>query len=188
VSLARVVGIVAIVAPALHSASDLVEWRQQGFSAAQLWLNYVAFLPMPWLLVGIYAIARPRPRRLALAGAILYGLAFVYFAHTTLYALAERVPSYEALWQKLGSAYTINGALMVLGGLLFAGEVARTRALPRSAVLLFAGGLVLNVALWLLPVPGIAQVIGSAVRNLGLAAMGAAILAKSPRHAVTTPS
>jgi hypothetical protein len=76
------VGIVAIAAPILHSLSDALEWRG-GFSPLQLWINYVAFVPMPWLLLGIYATHDPKPGAGALIGALLYGAAFAYFAVLT---------------------------------------------------------------------------------------------------------
>jgi len=174
--LGRVVGWVTIVAPALHLATDLMEWRQGGFSNLQLWLNYVAFLPMPWLLLGIYAVHRARPHPAALAGALLYGAAFTYFAFTTLYALAEHIPDYAALWQRTGSSYTLHGALMVAGGLLFGAAVLRAGWLPRTAVWLFLAGIGLNLLFALIPVPEIAQIAGSTLRNLGLIGMGLAIV------------
>jgi hypothetical protein len=33
---------------------------------------------------------------------MLYGVAFIYFAHTTLVALEESIADYESLWRKLG--------------------------------------------------------------------------------------
>lgn len=171
-----VVGVAAVVAPALHSISDAMEWVQHGFSAPQLWLNYAAFLPMPWLLLGLYAVHETKPGAGGLIGALLYGAAFTYFAHTTLYALAEKVPTYEALWQRLGSVYTLHGALMVAGGVLFGVSALRAGWLPKGALLLFLGGLLVNALLSLLPVPDIFQTLGSAVRNLGLMAMGHAVL------------
>lgn len=99
-----------MVAPALHSISDAIEWAQRGFSAPQLWLNYAAFLPMPGLLLGASAL--------------------------------------RAGW------------------------------LPRGAVLLFLAGLVVNALLGLLAAPEIFQTLGSAMRNLGLMAMGHAVLVK----------
>jgi hypothetical protein len=170
------VGIAALVAPALHSLTDVMEWRHAGFSTIQLWLNYIAFLPMPWLLLGLYSAHEPRPNAIGLIGALLYGVAFTYFAHTTLYALAEQVSAYEALWARLGALYTVHGTLMVVGGLMFAWSASRVGWLPRGALLLFAVGLILNLLLALLPVPDILQTIGSAVRNLGLMAMGYAVL------------
>ncbi len=47
------VGITAVIAPLLHSVTDLMELYQGGFSTGQLWLNYIAFLPMSWLLLGV---------------------------------------------------------------------------------------------------------------------------------------
>lgn len=174
--LGTVVGLAAILAPALHLATDLMEWRQGGFSDLQLWLNYAAFLPMPWLLLGIYAVHLPRPHGAALVGALLYGAAFTYFAFTTLYALAEGIPDYATLWQRTGSAYTIHGALMIAGGLMFGVAALRADQLPRPAVLLFLVGLSVNLLFALIPVPEIAQIAGSALRNLGLIGMGFGIV------------
>ena len=171
-----VVGAAAIVAPILHSVTDAMEWYQHGFSQAQLWLNYVAFLPMPWLLLGIYAVHDEELGVPALVGALLYGIAFTYFAHTTLYALASHTPTYEALWQQLGSTYTVHGAFMVVGGLLFAGAALRAGGLPRPAIWLFGAGLLVNLLLALVPAPDILQTVGTAVRNAGLVGMGYAIL------------
>lgn len=176
-------GIAAIVAPSLHTLTDAMEWWQGGFTPAQLWLNYAAFVPMAWLLLGLCALRMPPLGTVALAGALLYGAAFVYFAHTTLYALAEATRDYAALWGRLGATYTVHGALMVAGGALFAWEAWRTRALPRVAVGLFAAGLAVNLALALLPAPDLLQTLGSACRNTGLMAMGWAVLF-GPRRAV----
>ncbi len=177
-TLSIVVGSAALLAPALHSITDLLEWSHGGFSSSQLWLNYIAFLPMPWLLLGLYAVHEPKLGVLGLIGALLYGVAFTYFAHTTLYAIAEQIPSYEALWSRLGSLYTSHGALMVLGGLMFAWSALRAGWLPKWPLLLFALGLALNLLLALMPAPDILQTIGSAARNLGLMAIGYALLSK----------
>jgi hypothetical protein len=171
-----VVGSAAIVAPALHCLSDLMEWMQGGLSPTQLWVTYAAFLPMPWLLLGIFALHTPQPKAIGIAGALLYGAAFSYFTHSALYALAEDMATYEVVWARLGGTYTFHGALMVLGGGLFAFAALRTRWLPRYSVLLFGAGLAANLVLALLPTPDIFQIVGSALRNLGLIAMGCAIL------------
>ncbi|MGE0463132.1 MAG: hypothetical protein AB7Q16_17340 [Vicinamibacterales bacterium] len=170
------VGGTAVAAPILHSLTDLMEWYQNGFSATQLWLNYLAFLPMPWLLLGIYAVRTTALGTWALIGAVLHGFAFTYFAHTTLYALAAGVPDYESLWGRLGPGYSAHGALMVIGGLLFAGSAFRGKGLPRVAVSLFAVGLLVNLVLALAPAPDILQTVGTAVRNAGLVGIGASSL------------
>ena len=153
-----------------------MEWAQGGFSPVQLWLNYLAFLPMPWLLLAIWALHDARLRGLGLLGALLHGVAFTYFAHTTLYALAEHTPDYESLWAKLGATYTVHGALMVTGGLIFAAAAWRARCLPAWAIAFFAVGLVINLVLALVPAPDILQTAGTAVRNFGLVGFGVAIL------------
>jgi hypothetical protein len=171
------VGLSAVIAPFLHSLSDLIEWSQGGFSTGQLWLNYIAFLPMPWLLLGIYAVHNdPKPGLPALAGALIYGAAFTYFSHTTLLALEQHTATYEALWAGLGITYTVHGTLMVCGGLMFAFSALGTGWLPKGSLLFFVSGLSLNLVLALLPLPDIFQISGSALRNIGLIAMGYSIL------------
>lgn len=176
IALRLVVGVAAIVAPILHCVTDGMEWFQGGFSPAQLWLNYIAFLPMPWLLLGIYAVRADKLGLSALFGALLYGVAFTYFAFTTLYALQSQVSNYEALWQELGWIYTAHGAAMVVGGLLFAYAALRSTALPRIAALLFGAGLLVNLALAVVPAPDILQTVGTAIRNAGIVGMGYALL------------
>lgn len=169
-------GLTAIAVPLLHCITDAMEWYQGGFSPLQLWLNYIAFLPMPWLLLGIYAVHAEKLTLSALVGALLYGAAFTYFAYTTLFALQSRVPNYEVLWQQLGWIYTLHGAAMVVGGLLFAWSAIRSTALPRYAVLLFGVGLLVNLVLALVPAPDILQTVGTAIRNAGIVGMGYALL------------
>lgn len=175
-ALRLVVGTAAIVAPILHCITDAMEWFQGGFSPAQLWLNYIAFLPMPWLLLGIYAVRADELGVSALVGALLYGVAFTYFAFTTLYALQSHASSYEALWQELGATYTAHGAAMVVGGLLFAYAALRSSALPKVTVLLFGTGLLVNLVLAVVPAPDILQTLGTAIRNAGIVGMGYSLL------------
>ena len=175
-TLRLVVGAAAMAAPVLHSITDAMEWLQGGFSPLQLWLNYLAFLPMPWLLLGMYAVRNEELAPSALAGALLYGVAFTYFAFTTLHALQSQAPNYEALWQQLGFTYTLHGAAMVAGGLLFSWAALHSRALPKPAVLLFAAGLLVNLGLALVPAPDILQTAGTAIRNAGIVGMGYALL------------
>jgi hypothetical protein len=181
--LRQLIGTVAIVGPGLHLLSDVLEWMGGGFSPGQLWVNYLAFLLLPFLMVGLYAVQRPQAGWGVLWGALLYGAAFVYFSFTTLYALSEHLADYAALWKKLGVLYTVHGGLMIVGGVLFAVASRRTGVFPRVALLAFLAGLLLNLLFSLLPVPELWQTIGSTVRNLGLMGMGAALLARDVRPA-----
>ncbi|MEZ5319248.1 MAG: hypothetical protein R2752_17740 [Vicinamibacterales bacterium] len=165
----------AVAAPLLHSVTDLLEWTQGGFSPAQLWLNYVAFLPVPAIVLGLYAAQRPRISRAGLAGALIYGFAFVYFAHTTLLAIESGVPTYEDLWARLGGTYTAHGALMVAGGVLFGDATRRAGVLPRWTAGLFLAGIVTNFVITFLPLPDLAQTLGTALRNAGLVGMGGSL-------------
>lgn len=182
-SLSWIIAITAIAAPTLHLASDVLEWTGGGFSTLQLAVNYAGFLPMPFLMLGLYSAQLPRIGWVGLAGSVLYSVAFIYFSHTTLYALENSIPDYVTLWGRLGWVYTFHGMLMIAGGMLFGVASLRAGVLWRGAVGLFLLGTTLNLAIGLLPLPDIVQTIGSTVRNIGLIGMGVGMirtLAKSP--------
>jgi hypothetical protein len=170
----KITAIGAVAAPLLHSSTDLLEWLQGGFSPLHLWLNYIAFLPVPAIMIGLYAVQRPRVSFPALVGAVLYGFAFMYFAFTTLFALESHVATYAELWSSLGRTYTLNGALMIAGGLLFGHATFIARVFPRWTAVLFMTGLALNLALTFADADDLYQTIGTAFRNAGLVAMGCA--------------
>lgn len=174
--------VTAIVAPALHLTSDVMEWSNGGFSRLQLLINYAGFLPMPFLMLGLYAAQRPKIGSIGLTGAIIYGIAFIYFAHTTLYALEESFPNYEMLWHRLGTVYTFHGGLMVIGGLLFGFSALKAGVLWRKGIVLLIVGLLLNLLLTFLPLPEILQIIGSSIRNLGLAGIGFGLIRTPNLH------
>jgi hypothetical protein len=174
-----------------------MEWRANGFTPLQLGLNLIAFLPMPVLLfalqsayesratrrgierMSVEASSDARARRIGRTGrigAIAYGASFAYFMGTTLYAFAYDIPDYATLWNRLGASYTAGGALMVVGGLLFAVDALRRSSLPRAATTTFLAGILLNLLLAVLPAPEIAQTLGSGLRNLGLVLLGLPLL------------
>lgn len=167
-----IIALTAVVAPSLHLISDVLEWSGGGFSRVQLLINYAGFLPMPFLMIGLFAAQRPKIGWLGLIGAILYAIAFIYFTHTTLLALEENFANYELLWQRLGAVYTFHGGLMIVGGLLFGFYSLRAGVLWRKGIVLFIFGLLLNLIPTFLPLPEIVQIIGSSIRNFGLIGIG----------------
>jgi hypothetical protein len=160
----------------MHVLSDLMEVLSEGYSAWQLWINYASFLILPFLIVGLHIAQHARGGWPSLAGALFYGSSFVYFAGTTQYALVQKIPNYEALLAELGLIYWTQGALMVLGGVLFGFAVQRAGVFPRWTGVLLVIGVLLNLLVGLLPVPDISQVLGSVLRNVALKGMGVALL------------
>lgn len=167
-----IVGFMTVSAAAAHMASDLLELYNNGFSRFQLWLNYLAFLPMPYLTLGICLCHKKKLRPWAYIGSILYGSSFVYFQHSTLYALELDIREYDVLWQKLGAIYTAYGVVMIAGGLLFGLSILKTGEITRVGSLVFVMGLVLHVLLYLFSSGESLQVIASSLRNIGLIGMG----------------
>ena len=187
-TLCWIIAVLAVLAPGVHLVSDVMEWASGGFSRIQLLINYMGFLPMPFLMLGLYAVQRPKIGWVGLLGAILYGASFIYFAHTTLYALEASIPNYELLWQRLGGVYTFHGGLMVMGGLLFGFAVIKARVLWQGGGILFIVGIVINLGLALVSLPEILQTAGSTIRNLGLMGMGVGLIRTLIVHYTQQPN
>ena len=90
--LRQLIGTAAIVGPGPPPAIGRPGVGGRRIFPAQLWVNYLAFVLMPFLMVGLYAVQRPQAGWGVLWGALLYGAAFVYFSFTTLYAFKDRLP------------------------------------------------------------------------------------------------
>lgn len=177
----RIIGIASIVAPGLHLLSDILELFSGGFTSRQLLINYVAFLAMPFLIIGLCFVQRDVLRWYGLLGAVIYGVSFIYFAHSTMVALESSISSYAGLWNQLGGLYTFHGGLMVVGGLLFGFGSLHAGIISRSGVTVFVIGVCLNLLLSLSPMSAEYQIIGSSMRNLGLIIIGSSILTMNER-------
>jgi hypothetical protein len=170
----RAVGAAALVFSLAYFLSDAIEAAQSGFSTGQLVLTLVAEAAIPFFVVGLYLVQQPRIDRLGAWGAGAYAGAYVFFVWTVIYALIHNVPDFEALSEIFGVWMFLGGALMVLAGLAFGWATIKARLLPRwSAVALMAG--VLLVAATQGAPEGL-QLVAVGVRDLGFAAMGAALL------------
>jgi hypothetical protein len=168
------VGLGAVVFSAIYFLSDLIELTQGGFSTAQLALTLGAEAAIPFFVVGLYALQRPRIGRLGLAGTVGYAYSFVFFTSTVAYALVRDTSNWEALVGQLGASMTIHGVLMVLAGLALGLAVIRAGVLPRwTGVTLIAGVVLVAASSGL---PDIAQTASAGVRDLAFAGMGVSVL------------
>ncbi len=172
----RWVGACALFFSLLYFASDLVEAIQGGFSDGQLWLTFVAEAAIPAVVIGLYLAQRPRIGRLGLISALAYAYAYLYFTYTVVFALVEGTPDYSTLGDELGFAMTLHGAIMVLAGIGFGWATIRVELLPAWTGVALGLGVVLVAATQGAP-EGV-QLVAAAVRDLGFAGMGAALLAR----------
>jgi hypothetical protein len=72
IDLAQLVGLVAVAFTAVYFISDLIEVAQGGFSTFRLALTYAGEAAIPFFVIGLYAVQRPRIGRLGFLGAIAY--------------------------------------------------------------------------------------------------------------------
>ena len=182
-SLHLLVGISAIAVHFLHILTDLIELIN-GFSSLQLIFTYIAFLFMPFVILGLYAVQWPKGGWLGLIGIVLYVISFIYFSSTAIYAIIKiknEISNYEIIYRELGAIYIIHGGLMVIGGILFGFSIIRANILPHITGVLLIAGLLINAIISFLPInPGF-QIIGSIIRNIGLIGMGISLIYKNKK-------
>jgi hypothetical protein len=165
----------ALLFSLLYFVSDVIEAIQGGFSTGQLWLTLFAEAAIPFFVIGLYLAQRPRIGRLGQIGALAYAYAFIFFTFTVVYALVDKTPDYDALTDDLGWTMTFHGAIMLFAGLGFGYAVIKAKVLPRWTGLSLMVGVVLVVISQGMPEGP--QLLAAAVRDLGFAGMGAALLA-----------
>jgi hypothetical protein len=177
---AALVGLTALAFSALYLVSDVIEALQGGFSGGQLGLTLIAEAAIPVFVIGLYLVQRPQIGRLGQLSAAAYAYSYVFFTGTVVYALIDGTSDYTALSHDLQPWMTIHGAVMVLAGLGFGVAVIRATVLPRwTGIALMAGVVLVSLAQTLPEGP---QVLAAAIRDLGFAGMGAALLGA---HAVS---
>jgi hypothetical protein len=141
-----VVGVAAIVFSAIYLTSDLMEAVQGNFSTFRLSLTYVGEAAIPFFVLGLYAVQRPRIGRLGLFGAVAFAYSYVFFESTVVYALTAKTANWAALGKVFGPWMTIHGLIMLAGGLSFGLAIVRAGLLPRWTGLCLMAGVVLIVA------------------------------------------
>ncbi len=175
------VGAAALGFSIAYFLSDAIEAAQGGFSTGQLLLTLVAELAIPFFVVGLYLVQRPRIGRLGAWGAAGYAVAYAFFVWTVVYPLIHDIPDFSTLSEIFGVWMFLGGALMVLSGLAFGRATIQAGVLPRWTAVSLMAGVVLVAATQGAP-EGL-QLIAAGVRDLGFAGMGAALLAGRPADA-----
>lgn len=172
--LSRAVGWAAVLFPAVYFASDILEVVQGDFTTLRLTLTYVGESALPLVLLGLYAVQRPRIGRLGLAGAVAFSYAYVFFTSTVVYALVDGTRDYDEVTRVFGWAMTLHGAVLVAGGLCFGLGVVRARVLFGWTGRCLAVGVILVAA-----ASGSSNVVRTAAAALpdaALIGMGVAVL------------
>jgi len=176
-----VVGLAAIFFPALYVVSDLMELVAGRLYTAQLIVTYLAEAAIPFFVLGLHAVQQRRGGWMSLTGAVLYGLAFVGFSATVLYPLVTGDRDPDDVFEAFGAIYDVNAGLAFVGGTIFGVAVVRAQVFPRWTGFALIGGLLLTAALVAAGFPEGVQTIGTAIRSVAFAGMGAACLAaRSP--------
>jgi hypothetical protein len=176
------VGAAAFAFSVLYFLSDLIELAQGRFSTPQLALTYVAEAAIPFFVLGLYVVQRPRIGRLGFFGALGYAYSFVFFTGTVLFAMVAGTNDWAALSDRLGAWVIVHGFLMVLAGSAFGLAVIRADVLPRWTGAALIVGVVLVTASSGLP--EVVQTLAAGMRDLAFAGMGASLLS-AHRAAVT---
>lgn len=171
---ARQVGFAALLFSALYLLSDVIEWLQGGFSNPQLALTLVGEAAVPFFVVGLYRLQRPKIGRLGLVSALAYAYSYVFFTGTVVYAIVYSMKDYAELTANLGAVMTVHGGIMVVAGLGFGAAVIRAGVLPAWAGVLLGVGVVAVAATQ--TAPESIQLAAAGIRAAGFGGMGWALL------------
>jgi hypothetical protein len=174
-----VIGVGAIAGSALYVISDVMELAAGELYTAQLIVTYLGEASIPFFIVGLNAVQQPRGGWISLIGSVLYGVAFVGFSATVLYPLVTGDRDPDAVFEDFGAIYDANTAVAAVGGAMFGYSVIRAGVFPRWTGIALLAGLALTAVLVGMGAPEGVQTIGTAIRGLAFAGMGAWCLRSS---------
>ena len=171
-----VIGLAAIIFPALYVVSDVMELAAGNLYTGQLIVTYLAEAAIPFYVLGLHSVQAQRGGWMSLVGAVLYGFAFVGFSATVLYPLVTGDRDPDVVFDEFGGIYDAHAALAAIGGILFGLAVLRARVFPRWTGYTLIAGLLLTAVLAGVGAPEGVQTVGTAVRSVSFAGMGLACL------------
>lgn len=169
-------GTSAMVFSALYLASDVWETIRGGFTVGQLWLTLFAEAAVPAIVLGMYAVQRPRIGRLGRLSALGYAYVYAFYTFSVGYALGNQTQTYDELTQALSPWWLLHGALFLLAGLGFGYAIYRAGVLPRWTGVALAVGVALVSASQGLP--DSVQLLAVGMRDTAFAGMGWAVLGR----------
>jgi hypothetical protein len=171
-------GWTAVLASITYFVSDVIEAVNGGFSDAQLSLTLLAEAAVPFVVVGLYRVQRPRIGLVGKWAAFLYAYTYVYFTGTVLYALVHNTPDFESLTRDLDPAMTVHGAAMIAAGVALGFATATAGVLPRwTGTALGAGAVLVPLTVGL---PVAIELLAVAIRDVAFIGMGTALLRSQP--------
>jgi len=173
-AVARLVGLAAVTFSGLYVLSDIIETVAGGFSGPQLILTLVAEAAIPFIVLGLYAVQRPRIGWLGFVSASAYAYSYVFFTGTVVYAIVNGTSDYSDLTSKLGASMIVHGAIMVIAGISFGLAVIRAGVLPPWTGVALAVGVVAVAATQ--AAPGGVQLAAAGIRAVAFAGMGIAAM------------
>jgi hypothetical protein len=166
----------AIAFSALYVVSDVMELAAGGLTTGQLIVTYVAEASIPFYVLGLNSLQQPGGGWPSLVGALMYGVAFIGFSATVLYPLVTGTRDADTVFNDFGVIYSIHAGLAFAGGLLFGASVLRARVFPKWTALALIAGLLVTALLASVGLPEAVQTVGTALRSIAFAGMGAACL------------
>ena len=170
------VGLGAIASSTLYVVSDVMELAAGNLFTAQLVVTYLAEASIPFFVLGLNGLQQPRGGWASLAGALMYGFAFVGLSATVLYPMVTGVRDADVVFDAFGALYDLHAGLALLGGLVFGVSVLRARVFPPWTGVALVAGLLVTAGLTVAGLPEEVQTVGTAVRSVAFAGMGAACL------------
>jgi len=168
------VGLAAVLFSGIYFLSDVIETIQGGFSGPQLVLTLIGEAAIPFFVIGLYVLQRPKIGRLGLISAVAYAYSFVFFTGTVVYAIVNATTDYSTLTGDVGASMTAHGAIMVIAGIGFGLAVIRAGVLPSWTGVALATGVVAVAATQAAP-SGV-QLAAAGIRAAACVGMGCAFL------------
>ena len=141
----RLSGVAATLAASLWILTEIMEIVSGGFSPVQLTLTLIAFVILPFAVLGFHAAQASKGGRISLIGAVCFAGAFIVWSGVTM---LDMVLNTKTEMDIIGGGdvqkilFGIGSLLTVVGSIVFGIAALRAEVFPRwTGIILILGGL-----------------------------------------------
>ncbi len=171
----RLGGLAAILAAGIWMLTEIMEIVRGGFSPVQLSLTLIAFVILPFGVLGFHAAQASKGGWMSLVGAVCLAGAFILWSGITMLEVVLKAKTEMAIIgggdiQKI--IFWMAGVLTAVGFIVFGIAALRVDVFPRWAGIVLILAAVSFVVLSLFPVPMVVWNIINGVTCVALIRMG----------------
>ncbi len=171
-----ITAVLTVAVFSLYILTDIIEIAAGQLSSWQVQMTHIAFLLIPFAIMGLYARDHKKGGIAYLIGSFFIAVAFIYYSGTDTAALVSGITDYPELVQKLGFSYSFFSLLYITGAIMVSVIMLLKKIHHPIPAILILFGSIISFIIGAMQLSDSFQIASNMFRNFGFAIIGLFIL------------